>query len=176
MVRAPWVLGAKKRPGSRIKEFTPRCICRPPDLKRIFTSPAFYSANIVTMVACFAFYVQLTFLPQYMEYQMGTPLQTSGVLSVIPYILQIAGKLISGVLADTMISKWDVDVPLTRKLMTVISTWIPAAALFLVCPPCPLGNRGVFLVCPPCSRALSECTIISNVYIETNLRLINQSS
>ena len=31
-------------------------------------------------------------------------------------------------------------------------------------------------VCPPCSRALSECTIISNVYIETNLRLINQFS
>ena len=51
---------------------------------------------------------------------------------MIPYVLQIAGKWVSGVLSDAMISRWGVSVPRTRKIMTIFSTWLPGACLFLV--------------------------------------------
>ena len=60
-----------------------------PDLRRIFTSPVFYSICIVSICSCFAFYVLLTFLPQYMEYEMGVNLKKSGFLSVMPFVMQI---------------------------------------------------------------------------------------
>jgi nitrate/nitrite transporter NarK len=100
--------------------------------KRIFKTTVFYSATMSSIVQCFGFYTLLTFLPQYMEYQMGQSLQSSGLLSVLPFLCQIFGKMIAGLTADGMMGKWGFRVSTTRKTMSAISSFVPGISLVFV--------------------------------------------
>ena len=67
-----------------------------------------------------------------MEYQLGRSLESSGALSVLPYISLAVFKIGAGILSDRMIKSWRYSLPFTRKLMSAISTFGPAVALACV--------------------------------------------
>lgn len=101
-------------------------------LRRIFTSIAFYSSLVESLCTQYGFYVLLTFMPQYMEYQLHCSLQLSGLLSVVPNVINFVGKLVAGFVGDAMIDRWDFATYTTRKIMSAIAMLVPAVALSLV--------------------------------------------
>lgn len=103
-----------------------------PTRRQAFASPVFFGSVVVSLVNCFGFYTLLTFLPQYMEYQLDCSLKGSGGLSVLPYVSLGVLKVGSGELADRMIGRWGCSLPFTRKLLTAIATFGTGAALACV--------------------------------------------
>ena len=77
-----------------------------------------------------------------MEYEMGMDLKKSGFLAVMPFVMQIVGKVVFGVFADALLA-WGVGVSATRKIMTLISSCIASISLFFV----PGTTNGTTAVC-----------------------------
>lgn len=87
---------------------------------RICREPAFIGAVLCHFGHNWANYFALSWLPKYLNEQVGVPLSQTGFVLMLPYIAPVAGGLVGAQIADRLLARgW--SVLRVRKLMECIS-------------------------------------------------------
>jgi len=86
---------------------------------------------VVFFAGNYAWYVFLTFLPQYLYNQLHFSMKNGGVLGMLPYISIVAGQLVFSTVADILIARRPGSVTLIRKVIHSVSCLVPAGLLIL---------------------------------------------
>uniref|UniRef100_A0A7M4FFV1 Solute carrier family 17 member 4 n=1 Tax=Crocodylus porosus TaxID=8502 RepID=A0A7M4FFV1_CROPO len=87
-------------------------------------------------VACFCtdwlFYTLLTSMPTYMNNVLHFNIQENGLLSALPYVGNGLGHILSGLLADLLLSRHVLSTAAVRKLFSAVGMLLPGAFLVAV--------------------------------------------
>ncbi|EMP28452.1 Sialin [Chelonia mydas] len=87
-------------------------------------------------VPCFCsewlFYTLLTSMPMYMHEVLHFDIRENGLLAALPYIGNWLCTIVSGVLADFLLSKQVFSIATVRKLFSVLGMMLPAISLVAV--------------------------------------------
>uniref|UniRef100_A0A8C8VQR6 Solute carrier family 17 member 4 n=1 Tax=Pelusios castaneus TaxID=367368 RepID=A0A8C8VQR6_9SAUR len=78
------------------------------------------------------FYMLLTSMPTYMNDVLHFDIRENGLLSALPYIGNWLGTIVSGLLADFLLSKHLFSMTMVRKLFSGLGMLLPAASLVAV--------------------------------------------
>ncbi|XP_074644338.1 vesicular glutamate transporter 2-like [Tubulanus polymorphus] len=92
---------------------------RPPYF-RIFTSPATIAIIILDMCIKWSYYLMLTSLPMYLDDTHRFKLEKTGWLSAFPYIVLFISAVLSGQVADVLISREYLSRTKTSKLFCIL--------------------------------------------------------
>ncbi|XP_074644337.1 vesicular glutamate transporter 2-like [Tubulanus polymorphus] len=92
---------------------------RPPYF-RIFTSPATIAIIILDLCTYWCYYLMLTTLPTYLEDMYQFRIEKTGWLSAFPYIVLFITGILSGQVADVLISREYLSRTKTRKLFCTL--------------------------------------------------------
>ncbi|KYO25794.1 probable small intestine urate exporter [Alligator mississippiensis] len=88
------------------------------------------------VVACFCtdwlFYTLLTSMPTYMNNVLHFNIQENGLLSALPYVGNGLGHILSGLLADLLLSRHVLSTAAVRKLFSAVGMLLPGAFLVAV--------------------------------------------
>jgi len=99
--------------------------------RAIFSSPAVWAIAIQHATHNYMFYMLLTWLPNYLNQQLGFDVENSGVLAVVPYMACFLASNAAGVLADAALARGA-----TPRSVRVASQFaaevVPAATLLAV--------------------------------------------
>lgn len=85
----------------------------------ILKSVSIWSLCILMFCNSWLYYVQLTFMPTYMNVILGLDMNDNGIYSSLPYLAGAITSCLGGVIADCMIHR-GVKINTTRKIMTTI--------------------------------------------------------
>lgn len=97
--------------------------------KAIFTSRPVWAILVAHMCGNYGAYMLLTKLPAYMKEVLKFDIKSNGIFSMLPYLLFWFIIILSGMIADLLISKNILSVGNTRKLMSTIGMVGPSAFL-----------------------------------------------
>ncbi|CAL1531202.1 unnamed protein product [Lymnaea stagnalis] len=97
--------------------------------KAIFTSRPVWAILVAHMCGNYGAYMLLTKLPAYMKEVLKFDIKSNGVFSMLPYLLFWFIIILSGMIADLLISREILSVGNTRKLMSAIGMVGPSAFL-----------------------------------------------
>uniref|UniRef100_A0A8C3SN41 Solute carrier family 17 member 4 n=1 Tax=Chelydra serpentina TaxID=8475 RepID=A0A8C3SN41_CHESE len=75
------------------------------------------------------FYTLLTSMPTYMNDVLHFDIRENGLLSALPYVGNWLGTIVSGLLADFLLSKHMFSTATVRKLFSVLGMMLPAVSL-----------------------------------------------
>ncbi|XP_065277595.1 sodium-dependent phosphate transport protein 3-like [Emys orbicularis] len=78
------------------------------------------------------FYTLLTSMPTYMSDVLHFDIRENGLLSALPYVGNWLGTIVSGLLADFLLSKHMFSTATVRKLFSVLGMMLPAVSLVAV--------------------------------------------
>ncbi|XP_039367957.1 sodium-dependent phosphate transport protein 3-like isoform X4 [Mauremys reevesii] len=78
------------------------------------------------------FYMLLTSMPTYMNEVLHFDIRENGLLSALPYMGNWLGTIVSGLLADFLLSKHMFSTAAVRKLFSVLGMLLPAVSLVAV--------------------------------------------
>ncbi|XP_074644340.1 vesicular glutamate transporter 2-like [Tubulanus polymorphus] len=92
---------------------------RPPYF-RIFTSPATIAIIILDLCIYWSYYLMLTTLPTYLDDIYRFKIEKTGWLSAFPYIVLFVFGVLSGQVADVLISREYLSRTVTRKLFSIL--------------------------------------------------------
>eukprot|EP00659_Diplonema_papillatum_P015355 gene15355-23477_t len=98
-----------------------------PPWRNFLTHPAAWAIYINHFAYNYGYYTLLTYLPKYMDEELGFSLKDSGIVAVIPYMLQWIFAIGSGLCADTIVKAYSVRT--VRLLAQSISFMVGTAAL-----------------------------------------------
>jgi len=102
-----------------------------PSLRKILTEPAFLVTALNHFANNWGYYVFSSWLPTYLK-SLHYDLNSTGIISFLPYILMPFIGIPSGILADKLIASNKISTVYVRKLFQLLGTLIPALFLILL--------------------------------------------
>ncbi|XP_016944953.2 putative inorganic phosphate cotransporter [Drosophila suzukii] len=95
--------------------------------KAIFTNIPMWALISAQIGHDWGFYIMVSYLPKYMADVLRFSIKSNGLYSSLPYVTMWVMSLLSGCVADQMIKRNCMNTTNTRKLMTGLAAFGPAA-------------------------------------------------
>ncbi|XP_047477711.1 putative inorganic phosphate cotransporter [Penaeus chinensis] len=101
--------------------------------KEIVTSGPMWACVFMMTGGSFGFYTLLTELPTYLANIQHFDMNSSGVLSAIPYVMLWVFGILWGFFMDRLFSAGVLSIRTIRRLSTAVAHYVPAVALIAMC-------------------------------------------
>lgn len=101
--------------------------------REIATSGPMWACIFMMTGGSFGFYTLLTELPTYLANIQHFDMNSSGILSALPYLILWVFGILWGILMDKLFSKGVLSIRAVRRLSTAVAHYLPAIALLALC-------------------------------------------
>jgi len=124
-----WITASEKQhivgtiPNSQTPSFPWKKMCRSPAIWAIFSNH--FAVN-------WGVYVLLTWLPTFLNEELGFDLERSGMMGLFPFLAMFGFTLFAGRAADWMLDR-SFDVTMVRKIFQSLATLPPAITFTMLC-------------------------------------------
>jgi len=123
--------------------------------RSIFTSLPVWATIVSCSAESYTYYLLMTQLPVYLNDTTSLNIEDVGLLSALPYLAMAVTAQFSGVLADTMRTKYKISTTKVRKISTCGAYFVQAIVLSLVSY---VDSLAAIITCLTISLAVSGCS------------------
>mmetsp|Transcript_17093 Transcript_17093/g.29254 ORF Transcript_17093/g.29254 Transcript_17093/m.29254 type:complete len:305 (-) Transcript_17093:149-1063(-) len=101
---------------------------------QMLSKSATWAIIVVNVVNHWGYFIYLNWMPTYFVKALGFDLRSSSLMAFLPWMVMAVGSSLSGLLADTLVSR-GVNVTTVRKSVQTVAFLVPAVALMLLSQP-----------------------------------------